>query len=206
MCSAWFPRSILPADASLPSPGSSGASSPDSTVLSKRYDFLPPFPPCFVAFAWRYHGSTRLGFAPAAGECAAVGPGVGHPVSPAGNFRGDDRISQVPGEPRFSVCTCSPTPAGLLAPDHYGAAAWPLDRHGAKAPTKGLSRLNSMAFGLAVYASQGRLLRPHARLASGCWSGSPGRAFHPQGSNERFQDCFLTSLSSSPKLCLAQRG
>ncbi len=27
----------------------------------------------------------------------------------------------------------------------------------AKAPTKGLSTLNSMAFGLAVYASQGRL-------------------------------------------------
>ena len=36
-------------------------------------------------------------------------------------------FSQVPGEPRMSVCTCSnPTPAGLLAPDHYGAAAWPL--------------------------------------------------------------------------------
>ncbi len=37
------------------------------------------------------------------------------------------RISQVPGEPQLSVCTCSnPTPAGLLTPDHYGAAAWPL--------------------------------------------------------------------------------
>jgi hypothetical protein len=31
---------------------------------------------------------------------------------------------------------------------------------GAKAPTKGLSTPNSMAFGLAVYASQGGLLRP----------------------------------------------
>ena len=36
------------------------------------------------------------------------------------------------GSPKFLgnqlfVCTCSnPTPAGLLAPDHYGAAAWPL--------------------------------------------------------------------------------
>ncbi len=54
-------------------------------------------------------------------------PGVGHPVSPAGIVRGDDRISQVPGEPQLSVCTCSkPTPAGLLAPDQYSAAAWPL--------------------------------------------------------------------------------
>ena len=34
-------------------------------------------------------------------------PGVGHPVTPAGISRGDDRISQVPGEPRLSVCTCS---------------------------------------------------------------------------------------------------
>ena len=32
--------------------------------------------------------------------------------------RGNDRTSQVPGEPQLSVCTCSnPTPAGLLAPD-----------------------------------------------------------------------------------------
>jgi hypothetical protein len=34
-------------------------------------------------------------------------PGVGHPVSPAGIVRGNDRISQVPGESRLSVCTCS---------------------------------------------------------------------------------------------------
>ena len=60
MCSTCFPRSILPADASLPSAGSSGASSPDSTVVSKRYDFLSPIPPRFVAFAWRYLGRTRL--------------------------------------------------------------------------------------------------------------------------------------------------
>ena len=33
---------------------------------------------------------------------------------------------QVPGESRLSVCACSATPAGLLAPDQYSAAAWPL--------------------------------------------------------------------------------
>jgi hypothetical protein len=54
MCSASSPRWSLLADASLPSPGFSGVSSPDSTVLSKRYDFLPPVPPHFVAFVWRY--------------------------------------------------------------------------------------------------------------------------------------------------------
>jgi len=77
---------------------------------------------------------------------------------------------------------------------------------GAKAPTKGLSTPNSMAFRLAVYASPGSLPHHDARLASGCWSGSTGWAFHPQDSDERFQDCILTFLSSSPKLCLAQWG
>ena len=54
-------------------------------------------------------------------------PGVGDPVAPAGICRGNDRLSQVLGEPRLSVCACStPTPAGPLAPDPYSAAAWPL--------------------------------------------------------------------------------
>ena len=53
-------------------------------------------------------------------------PGVGDPVAPAGMCRGNDRLSQVLGEPRLSVCACSPpTPAGPLAPDPYSAAAWP---------------------------------------------------------------------------------
>jgi hypothetical protein len=54
-----------------------------------------------------------------------------------------------------------------------------------------LPALNSIAFGLAVYASQCGLLQRHAKLASSCWSGSTGRAFHPQGSDERFQSCKL---------------
>jgi hypothetical protein len=56
-----------------------------------------------------------------------VGPGVGCPVSPSGIFfRGNDRISQVPGEPQCPFAHVQSTPAGLLAPDHYGAATWPL--------------------------------------------------------------------------------
>jgi len=64
MCSPCFPRSGLPAGAPLPSPGSSGASSPASAVLSKRYDFLPPVPPHFVAFAWRYLSVHSFGSLP----------------------------------------------------------------------------------------------------------------------------------------------
>jgi hypothetical protein len=36
------------------------------------------------------------------------------------------RASQVPGEPRLSVCHVPATPAGLQALDQYSAAAWPL--------------------------------------------------------------------------------
>jgi len=73
----------------------------------------------------------------------------------------------------------------------------------AEAPTKGLSELNSMAFGLAVYASWSELPQYHATLASSCWSSSTGRDFHPQGSDERFQICELHLIPLS-QACLAQ--
>jgi hypothetical protein len=68
----------------------------------------------------------------------------------------------------------------------------------AKAPCDlTISELNSMAFGLAVYASQVWLPSHYARLASGRWSGATGRAFHPQGSDERFQSYILILLSQA---------
>ena len=149
MCSTCFPRSSLPADASLPSTGSSGASSPcfDGTIKALRRPAA--IPPHFVSFVWRYLGCTRC-FAPWQ-TSAPPRPGVGDPVSPAGN---SPRSEQ--GSPKFlgnlmSVCTCSyPTPAGLLAPDHCSAAAWPLNAQVQRLPRLGLSTLNSMAFGLAA--------------------------------------------------------
>jgi len=54
-------------------------------------------------------------------------PGVGHPVSPAGNG-----AEETTGSPKFLENPDCPfahvqsTPAGLRAPDLYGAAAWPL--------------------------------------------------------------------------------
>ena len=52
-----------------------------------------------------------------------------------------------------------------------------------KTPTRTLSRLNNMAFALAVYASQCRLPDAHARLAPGCSVKLGRQDFHPQ----RFQ-------------------
>ena len=78
-----------------------------------------------------------------------------------GCCRGNDRISQVPGEPQLSVCACSePTPAGLQTPDPYSAATWPLQAEKQRLLAKGISKLNSMAFGLAVYASPSKLPNP----------------------------------------------
>ena len=70
MCSTCFPRPSLSTDASLSSTGSSRASSPASTVLSKRYDFLLPVSPHYVSFAWRYLGVTRC-VRSLADECTA---------------------------------------------------------------------------------------------------------------------------------------
>jgi hypothetical protein len=82
-CSTCVPRSGLPADASLPSAGSSRASSPAAPVLSKRYDFLPPVPPHCVACAWRYLPRAPVLCAPRR-TSAPPRPGVGDPVAPAG--------------------------------------------------------------------------------------------------------------------------
>jgi hypothetical protein len=115
-----------------------------------------------------------------------------------GCCRGNDRISQVPGEPQLSVCTCSVDSGRTARTRPIRCSNVALGISKAKAPTKGLSKLNSMAFELAVYASQDGLPRHHARLASGRWSGATGRAFHPQGSDERFQICIPTSHPPFP--------
>src|SRR5262245_19218218 len=197
MCSACFPRSVLPADASLPSTGSSGASSPASAVLSRRYDSLPPIPPHFVSFAWRYprvHSFSSL---------------------PGGRVRrrGLELLTRSPvrelaeeeaGSPRFlgtpnvrSPCSVDAGGTADTRPLRWRSVAPGITK--ARAPTRGLSALNSMAFGLAVHASRCGLPTPHAGLASSRWSGSTGRAFHPQGPDESIQGVIDIS-SSSPKL------
>ena len=124
MCSACFPQPGLPADASLSSTGSSGASSPASAVLSKRYDFLLPISPHFVSFVWRYLGSTRC-FRSPADECAAGA----WSWSPGNSGR--DVAEETTGSPKFLGNLDCPsarvlTDAGRTpAPDHFGAAAWP---------------------------------------------------------------------------------
>lgn len=151
MCSACFPPLSLLVDAPLSSAGSSRASSPASTVLSERYDFLPSVSPRFVSFSWRYPGCTRA-FAPGR-TSAPPGPGVGHPVSPAGILpRREQDLPSSWGISMVRLPCSKPTPAGLLAPDHCGAAARPLLIARQRLPRLGLSTPGSMAFGLVAGA------------------------------------------------------
>ncbi len=56
-------------------------------------------------------------------------PGVGNPVSPAGNCRGAKKSRTLPsswGTSMFRLPCSNPTPAGLLVSDHFDTAAWPL--------------------------------------------------------------------------------
>ena len=128
-------------------------------------------------------------------------PGVGHPVSPPGNLpRKRARSPKFLGNlhcPFARVLTDAGRTAHTRPLRCSSVAPGPPD---AKAPTMGLSTLNSTAFGLAVYASPGSLPHHDARLASSCWSGSTGRASHPQGSDERFQRCRLHLIPLSQAL------
>lgn len=130
-------------------------------------------------------------------------PGVGDPVSPAGNsLRNRQDLPSSWGIPIVRLHMFSRRRQDCWH-QTIKCRSVALASGIAKAPTKGLSTLNSMAFGLAVYASPDELPTFDVRLASGRWSVSTRRAFHPQDSCERFQICFLhfTLLSQA---CLAQ--
>jgi hypothetical protein len=139
-------------------------------------------------------------FAPAADACGrrrARGCSPGIPLRVF--FRGDGRISQVPGEPRFPfahVLRPRPADASLTM---AGRSRGPRAGNDEGADDNRLSRLNSMASGVAAYVSRDGYPPNRARLASRCRSRSPGRASTRRAPMKGFQ---LTScaLSSFPKL------
>jgi hypothetical protein len=93
----------------------------------ERSDSRPSMPSHFVAFARRLPPRAPVFVSPHKPD-AGLGPGVfgsGHPQSLSLSRR---RRSGVPSSWRtpISVCHVPSTPVGLLAPDRYSAAAWPL--------------------------------------------------------------------------------
>ena len=83
------------------------------------------------------------------------GPGVGHPVSPSGSFSvettGSPKFLGNPPFPFAHVLRPRPAETSLTT---CGTFAWPPLRERRRRRRQRLSRLNSMAFGIAAYVSR----------------------------------------------------
>jgi len=134
-------RSILSSCIRLTCQSISAANEPQATIrnhlLREKTTRRAAVPPC-------HHPTT-----------VSLKPKMVRPADPI-RYTSADRAQTLPSSWETSIfrLPCSkPTPAGLLASDHCDATAWPLVCKKQRLPRLGLSKLNSMAFGLAVYAS-----------------------------------------------------
>ena len=166
-------------------PGPCGSSSPASSVLSRHCDFLPPLPPRFVSFTWRYHGITHISLPPSLrAATAGLGLVTRYPLPGLLPWRRQDLPSSW-GTP-IPVCTCSPTPAGRCVPDRLRNARMALAKGTTKAPTTKDFR-GSIAWLSGSPPTYHDVGYPSPRKAGFqvlvrlSWTG-----FHPQGSDKRF--------------------
>ena len=149
----------------------------------RRCDSLPPISPRFVSFAGRYHRCVRGSSSPAPDAEPWINLELVGGISsrrarwkrqglPSSRRNPCDHspYSSDPGVTRQAEWTMSELPGAAPATDHDEGS-----------PRVLISGLNRTAFDLAVYASQGWSPTHHARLASGCWSGSTGRDWLPAG-------------------------
>ena len=94
---ASFPPAVSWPGVPFPLRGPSGRL-PRVTGNMRRSDSLPPLPPHFVAFVWRYPGRIRVSF-PWPPEAPAAGLELVTRYLPPGHCREDGGASQVPGGP-----------------------------------------------------------------------------------------------------------
>ena len=152
----------------------------------ERSDSLLPLSSGFVAFTFRYRLSTRF-FAPFPGgmlpreDIRKRSPALPLRIP----FSGDDRASQVPGEPQCLHALLF-DPGGTLTLLLIHARMLPSAGNTASASATNLSRLNHTAYRPPVYASQPGLPQDHATLGSGCQHALPGRTIYLQGPNKEF--------------------
>ena len=128
------PQSSLPADVSLPSTGSSGASSPcfHGTIKTLRLPAAHSTALCCLRLAVpRLHSLISL----LGGQVPPPRPGVGNPATPSGNLPRRRQDLQSSWTTQSSVCACSSTPAGLPAPDQLTSGSMAPAMTKRKAPT-----------------------------------------------------------------------
>ena len=98
------------------------------------------------------------------------GPGVGHPVSPSVSFSvettGTPKFLGNPNSRLHMIFRPGPADASLTLTERSHG---PREGNDEGTDNNRLSRLNSMAFGLAAYVSRGGYPPDRARLAPGCW-------------------------------------
>lgn len=112
-----------------------------------------------------------------------------------GFFRGDGRISQVPGEPQCPFAhVLRPRPAETFQTTSE-TLAWPPLRERRRRRRRESFEAQWHGFRADCLRITKLVALPRARLASGRWSGAAGRAFTRRVPVKGFQ---LTSCSSSP--------
>jgi hypothetical protein len=173
----------------------------------KRYDSLPPVPPHFVAFVWRYLRVHSF-FSLLGGRVRRRDLELASRyLRPGLSLRKRQDLPSSWGTPLVRLpCSVDAGRTAGTRPLRCRSVAPGIRK--AEAPTKGLSTLHSRAFGLAVYASPGGLPRFDARLASSCWSDATGWAFTRRVPTKGFR-VLLTSHPPSPSFAwrnLIDRG
>jgi hypothetical protein len=183
----------------FPSPGSLRVKFPGffGTIKALR---LPAARPAAFRFLHLAVPRDHASFAPAVAACGNLGPGVGHPVSPPGLSSVETTGSpKFLGSPNLRLRMFSDPGRSIRLRPLRGVRMAPAVSR-TKAPTiKSISRLDSMAFGLAAYVSR-------------CWSPFTAQGSLP-GAGQALLDGLLTrkapakgfqltscSLSSLPKL------
>jgi len=160
---------------------------PGFTSTAGHSDCLPPIPPRFVAFAWRYR-SLRSRFAPVGGRAQPPqARGFFYPAVPRAGHR-----AETAGPPRFLGnptvhMPCSSTPVGppRQAFSTLRCCLPPLLPR--RLPPLPLSGLNRTACPLAVYASQPGSPLPTQDSLPTAGQALPGGTAYPLGSLAGFQ-------------------
>src|SRR5512135_1524396 len=186
MSPASFPPKVPTIRRPLPSTESLRVGSPASPVLLSAPTPRHPSPQASLPSPSGYRLSTRF-FAPfPGGMLPREGIRKRSPALPLRiPFSGDDRASQVPGEPQCLHALLF-DPGGTLTLLLIHARMLPSAGNTASASATNLSRLNHTACRPPVYASQPGLPQNHATLGSGCQHALPGTTICLQGPNKEF--------------------